>query len=105
MKLESVHGWNLNAKKSLLSEALMEYFEKIANPDENLDDERKNEDPNVEENDEPEEEVEVDAETTSGGSKKRKKTRSGGFQTLVQLSTKLSEFFDGEIALRRPEVR
>ena len=117
-ELERRYEWNLNEKKSLLSEALMEFYEQkmkdveeeeVPQGDDGGGDEDRDEeegdgegDKEGEEEDENEEDQEDDTRT-----KKRQK-RSGkatGFQAPVQLSTKLSQFLDGAIFLRRPEVR
>jgi upstream activation factor subunit UAF30 len=108
-QLESSRGWDLETKRTILSESLMEYFEK------NIDNDESNERPltDIETpvTDETEE-VEVEEEEEGEGGEeidppvqtRKRKAGAGGFQVPVQLSTKLSDFLDGEIVLPRPEV-
>jgi hypothetical protein len=104
-QIENAHGWDLETKRSVLSEALMEYFEKNVNGvEENEPSVTDIETPVEEEvnNDEDDEDEQVDLPVET---KKRKSSGNRGFQVPVQLSTKLSDFLDGEIVLLRPEVR
>jgi hypothetical protein len=108
-QLENSRGWDLETKRTILSESLMEYFEK------NIDNDESNERPltDIETpvTDETEE-VEVEEEEEGEGGEeidppvqtRKRKAGAGGFQVPVQLSTKLSDFLDGEIVLPRPEV-
>jgi hypothetical protein len=105
LQLEAGHGWNLDSKKSLLGDALMEFYEKKMSAEvEEEEVDETGEDGNENENNEEDEDNE-DEETSQPAVKSRKKLRNSGFQAPVQLSTPLSEFFDGVIFLRRSEVQ
>lgn len=121
-ELERRYHWNLNEKRSLLSETLMEFLEQKMGDveeeeppqgdggggDEDRDEEEETPQGDVEGDKEGEGDEENEEDEVNDSRTKKRQKRSGkatGFQAPVQLSTKLSQFLDGAIFLRRPEVR
>ncbi|CAE7682732.1 TRI1 [Symbiodinium microadriaticum] len=80
--IENNNGWNLDDRKDILKSSLLDFFEEQGSMEEEADEE--------EDDDAP--------------PQQQKKKGGGGFSAPVQLSDRLSEFFDGEVVLPRSEV-